>query len=79
MSLDTIWGHLIIMTRIMKREDISPVPAYGYLLADGIWNEHKLPGDTPSSLNMWQKIQFGWVNPQVLDKTTTITDMPAAN
>lgn len=48
------------------------------LMADGIWNEHKLPGDTPSGLNMWQKIQFGWVEPQVLDKTTTITDMPAA-
>lgn len=48
------------------------------LMADGIWNEHNLPGDTPSSLNMWQKMQFGWVEPKVLDATTSITDMPAA-
>lgn len=48
------------------------------LMADGIWNEHYLPGDSPSSLNMWQKIQFGWVEPKVLDSTATVTDMPAA-
>lgn len=48
------------------------------LMADGIWNQYNLPGDTPSSLNMWQKMQFGWVEPKVLDASTTITDMPAA-
>lgn len=48
------------------------------LMADGIWSEHYLPGDSPSSLNMWQKIQFGWVEPKVLDSTATVTDMPAA-
>lgn len=48
------------------------------LMADGIWNEYKLPGDTPSSLNMWQKMQFGWATPKYLDASTTITDMPAA-
>lgn len=48
------------------------------LMAEGIWNEHNLPGDMPSSINMWQKMQFGWVVPKVLDSTTTITDMPAA-
>lgn len=48
------------------------------LMADGIWNEYKLPGDSPSSLNMWQKMQFGWATPKYLDASTTITDMPAA-
>lgn len=46
------------------------------ILGSGAWNgEH---GNRPAGINMWQKIQFGWVTPETLDASASITDMPAA-
>jgi len=43
------------------------------LMASGSWNGN---GDTPAHINMYQKIDFGWVSPIELNSTQTITDMP---
>ena len=43
------------------------------LMASGSWNGN---GDSPAHINMYQKIDFGWVNPIELNSTQTITDMP---
>ena len=48
------------------------------LMSGGIWNEYLQPGDSPSHINMWQKMQFGWVTPKYLSETCTVSDMPAA-
>lgn len=49
------------------------------LMSGGIWNEYQQPGDSPSHINMWQKMQFGWVTPKYLTETCTVSDMPAAS
>lgn len=49
------------------------------LMAEGIWNEDLQPGDTPSHINMWQKMQFGWVKPEYLTESRTVTGIPAAS
>lgn len=49
------------------------------LMAGGIWNESLQPGDSPSHINMWQKMQFGWVTPQYLTESQTVTDIPSAS
>lgn len=38
------------------------------LMGSGAWNGDK--GDRPAGINMWQKIQLGWVTPQLLEETT---------
>jgi len=43
------------------------------LMAGGSYNYN---GHTPAHINMYQKIQFGWVDPIELDSPTSITDMP---
>ena len=43
------------------------------LMASGSWNGN---GDRPAHINMYQKIDFGWVEPVELDAMQTITDMP---
>jgi len=43
------------------------------LMASGNWNNG---GACPAHINMYQKIQFGWVNPTVLTQAQAITGMP---
>jgi M6 family metalloprotease-like protein len=43
------------------------------LMAGGSWNNS---GASPAHINMYQKIQLGWVNPVTLDAPQTITNMP---
>ena len=47
------------------------------LLGSGAWNGDY--GTRPTGINMWQKIQFGWVDPIVLNETTTVTGMKSAD
>lgn len=47
------------------------------LLGSGAWNGYY--GDRPAGINMWQKIIFNWVTPQLLTENTVIADMPDAN
>lgn len=49
------------------------------LMGSGAWNS--LSGDSnrgnrPAGINMWQKIQYGWVTPEVLSETKRIEAMP---
>jgi M6 family metalloprotease-like protein len=48
------------------------------LMAEGNWNylDTNNSGTCPADINMYQKIQFGWVTPTVLNSTQTISDMP---
>lgn len=48
------------------------------LMASGIWHEYREPGDSPAGINMWQKIQFGWVTPVTLTADCTVSGLPAA-
>lgn len=43
------------------------------LMGSGNWNNS---GACPAHINMYQKIQCGWVNPVVLTQSQMITDMP---
>ena len=43
------------------------------LMGSGNWNNS---GACPAHINMYQKIQFGWVNPTVLDQSQIVTDIP---
>jgi M6 family metalloprotease-like protein len=43
------------------------------IMAGGSWNNN---GNRPAHHNMYQKTQFGWVNPVILSTPTTVTDMP---
>lgn len=47
------------------------------LMASGAWNG--VNGDRPAGINMWQKIQCGWVTPTLLESNTSITDMKPAH
>ena len=47
-------------------------------MAEGIWNEYNASGDSPSHINMWQKIQFGWVTPETLTDACRVENIPAA-
>lgn len=49
------------------------------LMADGIWLAQSTPGDSPTHINMWQKIQFGWVTPVTLTETCTVEDLAPAS
>ena len=49
------------------------------IMSGGSWNQVNLEGDSPSHINMWQKMQFGWVTPQYLTESCSITDMPSAS
>ncbi len=46
------------------------------LMGSGAWNGTY--GNRPAGINMWQKIQYGWVTPQLLDSDRDITAMPGA-
>lgn len=46
------------------------------LLANGAWSGDY--GSRPTGINGWQKWVWGWTEPTVLDKSTTVTDMPSA-
>ncbi|MDR0428351.1 MAG: M6 family metalloprotease domain-containing protein [Dysgonamonadaceae bacterium] len=43
------------------------------LMASGSWNNN---GISPAHFNMYQKIQFGWVEPVILSSPTEVTNMP---
>lgn len=47
------------------------------LMASGAWNGNN--GDRPAGINMWQKIQCGWVTPTLLEQSGDITGMSAAH
>lgn len=47
------------------------------LMSSGAWNGNN--GDRPAGINMWQKIQCGWVTPTLLNSTQHITDMKPAH
>ena len=47
------------------------------LLGSGAWNGDY--GTRPTGINMWQKIQFGWVDPVILNESTTVTGMKSAD
>jgi len=44
------------------------------LLGRGNWNDD---GHLPAHINPYQKIQFGWITPQVLTTEITVSDMPS--
>ncbi len=46
------------------------------LMGSGAWNGSS--GDRPAHINMWQKIQLGWVNPIMLDSSVQVSSMPPA-
>lgn len=47
------------------------------LMADGSWNGPTgKAGSCPAHINMYQKIQFGWVTPVDLTEPTDVVDMP---
>lgn len=46
------------------------------LMASGAWNGDM--GDRPAGTNMWQKIQLGWVTPEVLDGDRSVKAMKGA-
>lgn len=48
------------------------------LMASGGWNGPEGYGEAPAPFMMWQKIQFGWVKPQLLTDTKEVVDMPAS-
>ncbi|MDR2621934.1 MAG: M6 family metalloprotease domain-containing protein, partial [Dysgonamonadaceae bacterium] len=45
------------------------------LMASGSWNGVSSDGSSPAHINMYQKIQLGWVNPTTLGTAQTITNM----
>ena len=47
------------------------------LMGSGAWNGTS--GDRPAGINMWQRIQFGWIEPVVLSADTRISGMKAAS
>lgn len=48
------------------------------LMANGSWNGGTEPGSSPAHINMYQKIQFGWVNPVELNSTAFVAEMKNA-
>ena len=49
------------------------------LMGGGAWNGPGFSGTQPAGINMWQKIQLGWVTPEQLSDTKSITGMKAAH
>lgn len=45
------------------------------LMGSGAWNGN---GDRPAGTNMWQKIQLGWVTPEILTADKDITGMKSS-
>ena len=46
------------------------------LLANGAWSGDY--GSRPTGINGWQKWVWGWTEPQILEESTTISNMPSA-
>jgi M6 family metalloprotease-like protein len=53
-------------------------PGTGYwdLMAMGAWNGPNRDGTSPAHINMFQKILYGWVDPNELTSPTVVNDMP---
>lgn len=49
------------------------------LMSGGSWGTVNVSGDSPSHINMWQKMQFGWVEPRYLTEDCTVGNIPAAS
>lgn len=47
------------------------------LMGSGAWNGNK--GDRPAGINMWQKIQLGWVTPHMLTESEEIASVAPAS
>jgi M6 family metalloprotease-like protein len=46
------------------------------LMADGSWNGPDRDGTRPAHINMFQKILYGWVEPNTLQTPLSVTNMP---
>lgn len=44
------------------------------LMGEGAWNGPTGEGDYPAPFTAWQRWQFGWIEPTVLDASTHVTD-----
>lgn len=44
------------------------------LMGSGAWNGQA--GERPAGINMWQKIQYGWLEPEVLSESKSVNAMP---
>lgn len=49
------------------------------LMGSGAWNGPNNSGTQPAGINMWQKIQLGWVTPEILASSRSVKGMKAAN
>lgn len=49
------------------------------LMGSGAWNGPNYSGTQPAGINMWQKIQLGWVTPEVLTESKSIRGMKSAD
>lgn len=53
------------------------------IMGSGAWNGptwiSTTCGDAPAPFSAWQKIQFGWMEPTVLEGSQSIADMPAVS
>ncbi len=47
------------------------------IMGSGAWNGDY--GDQPTNVNMWQKIQYGWVTPTLLDATQEVRSLKPAS
>lgn len=48
------------------------------LMGSGAWNGSQRDGTRPAGTNMWQKIQLGWVTPEILDSSRDVRNMPGS-
>ncbi|MDE6311808.1 MAG: M6 family metalloprotease domain-containing protein [Muribaculaceae bacterium] len=49
------------------------------LMGGGAWNGPGVSGTQPAGINMWQKIQLGWVTPHQLENSESIVGMMSAH
>ncbi len=49
------------------------------LMGSGAWNGPGTSGTQPAGINMWQKIQLGWVEPRQLEATESIEGLKSAH
>lgn len=49
------------------------------LMGSGAWNGPGSSGTQPAGINMWQKIQLGWVTPEVLEESAAIRGIKSAH
>jgi len=45
------------------------------LMSNGIWGKRNIRGDSPSHLDVWHKILFGWLDPIVIENREIIVNL----